>query len=434
MRGLNLKDLSLQEMEALISSLGEKPYRARQIYEWVFQKDVGDIGGMTNLSLKLRNQLSELSYISRLSIADKRVSKDGTEKYLFILPPLHPPLPTSPSPPSKGGEKGEVKGGSGVSEDGNSIESVLIPDEEKLTLCISTQVGCKLRCAFCLTGRGGFVRNLKHSEIIEQVLAVQREIQKRLIRQDIQDGQEDEGVYRNNPLNPPFLRGNKKSCNPVNPVKEKITNIVFMGMGEPLDNYEAVVKAIKTMISPYGLKIPARRITLSTAGLIPEIKELAKENLKINLAVSLNAANDETRDKIMPVNKKYPIEDLLKVLREYPLPTGRRITFEYVMIKDINDSMEDAERLSRLLKGMRCKINLIPLNPPFTKGGKGGIFEGSDYESPPYKRVEDFQNLLISRHYTAIIRKSKGADILAACGQLRGRILNADLRDLSGLI
>ncbi len=323
-------------MEALILSLGEKPYRARQIYEWVFQKDVDDIGGMTNLSIVFRNRLSELSYISRLSISDKRVSKDGTEKYLFLL------------------------------EDGSSIESVLIPDEDRLTLCISTQVGCKLNCVFCLTGKGGFVRNLKHSEIIEQILAVRRE-------------------------------------------NKNITNIVLMGMGEPLDNYENTIKSLKTMTSPHGLKIPAKRITLSTSGLIPEIERLAKENLKINLAISLNTPDNETRDKLMPINKKYPVEDLLKVLRKYPLSPGRRITFEYVMLKGINDSMEDADRLSKILKGLKCKINLIPFN----------CFEGSNLESPDNKRVEDFKNLLVSRHYTAIIRKSKGADILAACGQLR---------------
>ncbi len=374
MQKINLKDLSLQEIEGIVESLGEKPYRARQIYEWVFQKDVSGIGEMTNLSIGLRNKLSELAYIPRLSINDKRVSKDGTEKYLFILPPLHPPLEPVLS-------EAEGKGGSGGGlEDGNSIESVLIPDEDRLTLCISTQVGCKLNCTFCLTGKGGFIRNLSHYEIIEQILSVKRE-------------------------------------------GHNITNVVLMGMGEPLDNYENVIKSIKTMISPHGLKIPAKRITLSTSGLIPEIKKLAKENLKINLAVSLNASNNETRDKIMPVNKKYPIEELFKALKEYPLPPNRRITFEYVMIKGLNDSIEDAKRLSNILKNIKCKINLIPLNPPFTKGGKGGIFEGSDFEAPDYKNVEEFQNLLISRHYTVIIRKSKGADIYAACGQLRGKWL-----------
>ncbi len=340
MQKVKLKDLSLQEMEELVSSLGEKPYRARQIYEWVFQKDVSSIGEMTNLSFSLRNRLSELACLPRLSIADKKTSSDGTEKYLFML------------------------------EDGNSIESVLIPDEDRLTLCISTQVGCKLNCTFCLTGKGGFIRNLSHYEIIEQILSVKRE-------------------------------------------GHNITNIVLMGMGEPLDNYENVIKSIKTMISPHGLKIPAKRITLSTSGLIPEIKKLSKENLKINLAISLNASDNETRDKIMPVNKRYPIEELLKTLKEYPLPPNRRITFEYVMIKGLNDSIEDAKRVSNILKNIKCKINLIPFNS----------FEGSDYETPDYKNVEEFQNLLISRHYTVIIRRSKGADIYAACGQLRGKWL-----------
>ncbi|MBI3582762.1 MAG: 23S rRNA (adenine(2503)-C(2))-methyltransferase RlmN [Nitrospinae bacterium] len=356
MQKINLKNLSLQEIEGLVESLGEKPYRARQIYEWVFQKDVSDIGEMTNLSLNLREQLNKPAYISRLSIANKRTSSDGTSKYLFLL------------------------------EDGNSIESVLIPDEDRLTLCISTQVGCKLGCAFCLTGKSGFVRNLSQSEIIEQILSVQREIRPPLSSLLTKEG---------------------------NGVVGDITNIVLMGMGEPLDNYENIIKSIKTMISPNGLKIPARRITLSTSGLIPEIKKLAKENLKINLAISLNASDNETRDKIMPVNKKYPIEELLEALKEYPLPPNRRITFEYVIIKGLNDSIEDAKRLSNILKNIKCKINLIPFNS----------FEGSDYETPDYKNVEEFQNFLISRHYTAIIRKSKGADICAACGQLRSKRL-----------
>ena len=347
MQRFNLKGLSLQEIEGLVESLGEKPYRARQIYEWVFQKDVSGIGEMTNLSFSLRNRLSELAFLTRLSIADKRTSSDGTSKYLFIL------------------------------EDDNSIESVLIPDEDRLTLCISTQIGCKLNCTFCLTGKGGFIRNLSHYEIIEQILAARRE-------------------------------------------KKDITNIVLMGMGEPLDNYDNVIKSIKTMISPHGLKIPAKRITLSTSGLIPEIKKLARENLKINLAISLNASDNETRDEIMLLNKKYPIEELLKTLKEYPLPPNRRITFEYVMIKKLNDSIEDAKKLSNMLKGIKCKINLIPFNS----------FEGVDYEAPDYKNVEDFRNILISQHYTTIIRKSKGADICAACGQLRGKKLDADLQDL----
>src|SRR3989337_2384447 len=363
MQRFNLKDLSLQKMEDLVSSLGEKPYRVHQIYEWVFQKEVSSIGEMTNLSKNLRNQLSELSYISRLSIADKRVSKDGTEKYLLML------------------------------EDGNSIESVLIPDEDRLTLCISTQVGCKLNCTFCLTGKGGFIRNLSHYEIIEQILSVQREIRP--------------------PLSPLLAKEG-------NGVVGDITNVVLMGMGEPLDNYDAVIKSVKTMISPHGLKIPAKRITLSTSGLIPEIKKLAKENLKINMAISLNASDNETRDKIMPLSKKYPIEELLKTLKEYPLPPNRRITFEYVMIKRLNDSIEDAKKLSNILKGIKCKINLITFNS----------YEGVDYEAPDYKNVEDFRNILISQHYTTIIRKSKGADISAACGQLRGKKLDADLQDL----
>src|SRR3989338_11350387 len=262
MQKVNLKGLSLQEIEGLVESLGEKTYRARQIYEWVFQKDVSGIGEMTNLSIGLRNKLSELAYIPRLSIADKRISSDGTSKYLFVLPPLHPPLEPVLS-------EAEGKGGSGgVSENGNSIESVLIPDEDRLTLCISTQVGCKLNCTFCLTGKGGFIRNLSHYEIIEQILSVKREIEYRLLRHF---------VPRNDTTASTVIASQKRSNLSRMPEyyeDKKITNIVLMGMGEPLDNYENVIKSIKTMISPHGLKIPARRITLSTSGLIPEIKKL----------------------------------------------------------------------------------------------------------------------------------------------------------------
>jgi 23S rRNA (adenine2503-C2)-methyltransferase len=367
---INLKDLSLAEMENLTRECGEKPFRARQVYEWIFQKDICNIHEMTNLPLKLRDSLNKIAYLSHLTIANKRISKDGTIKYLFEL------------------------------EDGNGVEGVLISDRKRLTLCISSQVGCKLNCSFCLTGKGGFVRNLRHSEIIEQILSVRREI--------------------------------KSSQHAHNSEAGDITNVVLMGMGEPLDNYENVIKSIKTMVSPYGLKIPARRITLSTSGLIPEITRLGNENLKIKLAVSLNASDNETRDKIMPVNRNYPLERLMKTLKEYPLPRGSRITIEYVMIKGINDSLEDARRLSIILRGLKCKINLIPLNPPFIKGGRGThpVDGSGDFEPPPYKRVEEFQNLLISKHYTALVRKSKGADIYATCGQLRGefRIQKPEVR------
>ncbi len=332
----NLKSLNIKEIEHFLKGFGQPPFRARQLVHWIYEKFVQSIEEITEFSKELRERLSEKAYISNLEILDKQKSKDGTEKFLFQL------------------------------HDRETIESVLIPDEQRLTLCISSQVGCAMGCRFCLTGRLGLRRSLEAHEIVDQIISVSRYI-----------------------------------------YPKKITNIVLMGMGEPLANFENVVDAL-WRITDY-MKVSPRRITLSTAGIVPKILELPEFAPMINLAISLNATTDEVRDYLMPINKIYPIKELLNACRKFPLPPRRRITFEYVMLKGINDSLEDAKRLILLLKGIPCKVNIIPFNP----------YEGSEFQRPDDKRVMDFQKMLIDSNITSLIRKSKGQDILAACGQLK---------------
>ncbi len=333
---IDLKSLSSEELVRFIESRGLPRFRARQLLHWIYEKKVKDIKDITELSLQLRESLSREAYISNLLLCRRLHSADGTEKFLFQL------------------------------EDGERIESVLIPDEQRLTLCISSQVGCPLGCRFCLTGKIGFRRNLKAYEIVDQFISVQRIIEPR-----------------------------------------KITNLVLMGMGEPLLNLDEVAEAIKR-ITEY-MRFSRRRITLSTAGIVPGIRRLPEVAPLVNLAISLNATTDRVRDQIMPINKQYPISELLKACREFPLEPRKRITFEYVLLKGINDTLEDAERLVRLLKGIPSKVNLIPFNP----------YQGAEFQKPEDERVLRFQDVLLRGGLTALIRKSRGSDILAACGQLR---------------
>ncbi len=335
----DLRNLGLAELEDFVLALGLQKYRGRQLFHWVYGKAVDSLDVMSDLSKETRELLSGKAYISTLREVKKQLSSDGTEKFLFEL------------------------------EDSHRIESVLIPEEDRLTLCISTQVGCGMECAFCLTGKGGLARNLKSSEIVNQVLHVQKGL----------------------------LEG------------KAITNIVIMGMGEPLSNYNNVVKAIEILRHPLGPAIGARRITLSTAGLVPGIRKLGESNLNVNLAISLNASTDEQRSQIMPVNKKYPLKKLIEACREFPLRKGRMLSFEYVLLDGVNDSPEDARRVSTLLKGIPCKINLIPFNE----------FPGAAYKRPTEKSVLRFQEILTNKNYSVFIRKPRGRDILAACGQLR---------------
>ncbi len=338
----NLKALSRQELETFIRGSGLPVFRAKQLLHWIYEKRVQSIPEITELSKDLREKLSQKAYISNLELLDRQTSKDGTEKFLFGL------------------------------ENGESIESVLIPDENRLTLCISSQVGCAMGCRFCLTGTKGLKRNLKAHEIADQIIPVSRLI-----------------------------------------APGQITNIVFMGMGEPLANFENVVEALWRITEL--MKISPKRITLSTSGIAPKILELAEKAPMVNLAISLNATTDEVRDYIMPVNRTYPLKVLLDACRRFPLPARRRITFEYVLLEGVNDTHEDAKRLIKLLKGIPSKVNLIPFNP----------HPGEEFRRPDDKRVLEFQDILISGNITALIRKSKGQDILAACGQLKAKYVGS---------
>ncbi len=338
MEKIDLKSLSKDDVESFIKDAGLPSFRSRQILHWIYERYAQSLEEMTELSKKLREELAERAYISNLTLLNRLTSHDGTEKFLFGL------------------------------EDGETIESVLIPDEERLTLCISSQVGCAMGCVFCLTGKSGLKRNLGPHEIIDQVISVNRMT-----------------------------------------LPRRITNIVLMGMGEPLANFDNVVEALRRMTGV--MVISPRRITLSTAGIVPRIAELGQLGLKVNLAISLNATTDSVRDVIMPINKTYPIKAVLDTCRKLPLQQTRKITFEYVMLKDINDSTADAKRLVRLLHGLQSKINLIPFNP----------YSDCEYERPDDIAVLRFQEILAKAEVTVIIRKSKGWDILAACGQLKAR-------------
>jgi len=338
---INIKSLTLSDLRDNLAGRGLKKYRAEQVLKWIYTEFAVSFEDMTNIAKAERGLLAEVFAVPTLTMVRTETSKDGTRKFLFAL------------------------------EDRHTIESVLIPDEDRQTLCISSQIGCGQACRFCLTGKGGFIRDLMAYEIADQVLEALRVLK--------QEGS----------------RG--------------ITNIVLMGMGEPLANFDEVVKALRIITSEWGLGYSPRRVTVSTDGLAPEMEKLGKSGVKVNLAVSLNATTDEVRDRIMPVNKRYPIKELLAACRRFPLEPRRRITFEYVLLKGVNDSAEDARRLAQLLRGIKCKVNLIPFNP----------FPGSEFTRPDDAAVRRFQKVLLDHHYTAPVRESRGQDISAACGQLR---------------
>jgi 23S rRNA (adenine2503-C2)-methyltransferase len=332
----NLKSLSKDELAAFVGAMGLPRYRAQQLFHWIYERHASSTDEITEFSMELRNTLRDVAYISNLALVKKLTSQDRTEKFLFAL------------------------------EDGNTIECVLIHDEERITLCISSQVGCAMGCSFCLTGKSGFVRNLKSFEIVDQITAVNK-----LIR------------------------------------PERISNIVLMGMGEPLMNFDEVVDALWRIVDFIG--VSKRKITISTAGIVSKLRLFAEKAPEVNLAISLNATTDETRNELMPVNKTYPISSLIAACKKYPLQPTRKITFEYVLIEGINDSVEDAARLVHLLKGLRCKVNLIPLNVDMENGLRRSLDS----------KILAFQNILQNNRIRALIRESKGQDILAACGQLR---------------
>ena len=335
---VDLRNLTLEELKGWAAQWGLEPYRGDQVFRWIFMPGVETFDQMTNIAKRWRDRLNEMATLSRLEIQATETSRDGTRKFLFGL------------------------------EDGERIESVLIPEKGHYTLCISSQVGCAQQCRFCYTGRMGFRRDLKAAEIVNQVLAVRAAL----------------------------------------PAGDRpLTNVVLMGMGEPLANFENTLKALSILLSPQGLQLSPRHLTLSTAGLIPQMDLLGRSS-PVNLAVSLNAADDATRDQLMPVNRRYPIPALIEACRRYPLSPRKRITFEYILIQGVNNSPASARLLSERLQGIKAKINLIPFNP----------HQGIDFRPPAEKHIAAFQDVLIQRHFTVMVRRSKGADISAACGQL----------------
>jgi len=336
---IDLKELTFEETRILLESLGEKPFRARQIRKWLFNQGVTDIEAMTDLSKTLRDRLSGAARISRPECLKVESSADGTRKFLWEL------------------------------EDGEKVESVLIPERGHLTLCVSSQVGCAMGCRFCRTASIGLKRNLTQAEILNQVL------------------------------------GADCFCGP----EERLTNIVFMGMGEPLANRSNVVRAIQVMTEPGLMGLAGRRMSLSTVGLVPELAPLS-ETVTVGLTVSLNAADDATRDFLMPINRRYNLEALHRALAVFPLPSRRMITIAYVLLAGVNDTERQAKDLTRFLSGLRAKVNLIPFN----------VYPGAEFACPDEDRVLAFKKILVDRHYTAILRHSKGGDINAACGQLAG--------------
>jgi 23S rRNA (adenine2503-C2)-methyltransferase len=361
---LDIKNLNLLELTAWVENLGQKKYRAKQLFGWIYRQRVESFELMSDISAAFRTELVNRAYLSQIKLVTKQISTDGTSKYLFEL------------------------------EDNNAIESVLIPDEDRLTVCISTQVGCVINCGFCLTGTSGFVRNLTSAEIVNQVLEVDKDAQ--TLKSAIIDPQSEIEQSRLIPQN----------------ATRVITNVVLMGMGEPLLNFDNVVRAIRILSSSDGFNMAPKHITLSSAGIVPKIYELAKADTNINLAISLNATVNQQRSYLMPINNKFPIEQVLQACRDYPNPPRRRLTFEYVLIAGINDTLADAHRLVKLLNNIRCKLNLIPFNE----------FPGCEYKRPSPETILQFQKVLIDNNYTAIIRESRGQDILAACGQLRQKI------------
>lgn len=352
MQRRNIKTINPDEWPSIFAGLGLKPYASKQVFQWLFKKGISSFEEMTNLSKEARKILSDNFDISSLKEITCQEARDGTKKYLFEL------------------------------EDGEKIEAVTIPaDDGRVTLCISSQVGCQLGCKFCRTADIGFKRDLCSSEIVDQVLHVST-----LDRHVVRPGRtprDDNGI----------------------------TNIVFMGMGEPLNNYENVAGAIKILSSEDGLLVARRRITISTAGIVPGILRMAKDKLGVKLAVSLNATTDEVRRKMMPVAKLYSIDEILSACKEYVPPGSRwRTTFEYVMIDGINDSIGDAKRLVHLMSRLPSKVNLIPYNP----------FPESSFDKSKEEVLKQFYNYLYNKGIQVNIRASKGSDILAACGQLAG--------------
>ena len=338
----NIKDFNLEELKEEFVNIGEKPFRAEQVFKWIWQSNVTDFESMTNLSKELREKLNNIYEIKNFEILQKQEAKDGTKKYLF-----------------------------NILDNDNAIETVLMEYKFGKSICVSSQIGCKMGCKFCASTGIPFVRSLTPGEIAEQILAVQR----------------DENI--------------------------RISNVVFMGVGEPLDNYDNVVKAIRLLNHPKGLAIGARHISVSTSGLVPKIYDLADEQIQCTLSISLHASADEKRSEMMPVNKVYNIEKLIEACKYYIEKTGRRVSFEYALAKDNNDNLDDAKKLIKLIRGMNCHVNLIPINK----------IENGKFVKSTNENIIKFRDYLNEHGIVATIRRELGSDIDAACGQLRRKNL-----------
>ncbi len=355
-RKTDLKNLDQEGLIHYVESLGQPAFRGKQIMAWIYRPDINDFSQMTDLAKSFREILKENCYLSEFESPITERSEDGSIKFGFQL------------------------------EDGNIIESVLIPEEDRNTLCVSSQVGCAMNCTFCLTGTMGLIRNLTPAEIVNQVCGVRDFLQQ---------------------------EPKEKILGPA-----EITNIVFMGMGEPLNNFSNLLSSISILTEQKGLDFASRRITVSTCGIVPKIRPLG-EKTSVNLAISLHAVTDTVRDSLMPINLRYPLDSLFSACRDFPMPKRRRIMFEYILLKDINDSENDARILSRKLRDIPCKINLLPYNES----------SSLPYKSPSAQKILAFQNILRKEKYSVFIRSSRGSDISAACGQLAGQKQQGETRN-----
>jgi 23S rRNA (adenine2503-C2)-methyltransferase len=360
----NLLDFTLPQLTEWVAAQGEKPFRARQLFQWIHQRGVADFDAMSDLAKSLREKLKASAEVRAPAILSEHVSADGTVKWLFDV---------------------------GV---GNGIETVFIPEDDRGTLCVSSQVGCALDCKFCSTGRQGFNRDLRTGEIVGQLWVANQRL-------------EQLGGARL-PSPQPSPKGEGDST------PRPVSNVVMMGMGEPLNNFTPVTDAMEVMLDDLAYGLSRRRVTLSTSGVVPHIRKL-KERLPVALAVSLHAPNDAIRSRIMPINDAYPIATLLEACRDYLEVAPRDfITFEYVMLKGVNDAPDHAKELVRTLEGTPAKVNLIPFNP----------FPESGFEKTEPDRVRLFQKVLLDAGIIATVRKTRGDDIDAACGQLAGQVVN----------
>lgn len=349
---VNFYSFTLEALQDYLKKYGKEKFRAQQIYKWVYESRVTNIEDMSNLSKDLRAELKDLISFEMPPVLKHLISVDGTQKFLF-----------------------DVK-------DGNTVEAVVIPSDDRLTLCISSEIGCNMACKFCFTGKQKLKRRLTADEIVGQFMQVHDSLLK-------------EGKGR------------------------RISNIVFMGMGEPLDNSDEVFKSIDVIHSPWGINLSLKKITVSTSGIIPEMYKVAEA--KVRLAVSLNGYNDEVRSQVMPINKKYPLKDLLEECKRYYRATGEKITMEYVLLKGITDQIEHARQVVKLLKDVPCKINIIPFNE----------HPGSDFERPSDETVQAFHAEAMRLGAQVLLRRTMGRDIFAACGQLATKIDHPERMDIS---